>query len=102
MELMTINWSKNKQKEELFEILQDSEQKIVMVSYEWLQSFSERPDVWKDELSYKIFDDNMNSKNILGMMKFEKIQGVYFLKSCDFLGYPSLSDIEVDTIVYFK
>lgn len=111
MEIVTIKRSEKDQKQQIFELLKNTDSSIIiMMSKAWFHDFTHRADVNKDlyelnpphEIVYKIYE---NEKIVVckfyGRMKFELIGGLFFLESCDFLNYKSYGD-EANKIVFLR
>ena len=111
MELVTIKRSEKDQKQQIIELLKNTNSHIiVMMSKAWFHDFTSRKDVRRDmyelnapnEIVYEIFE---NEKIVVckfyGRMKFELVGGLFILETCDFLNYKSYGD-EANKIIFLE
>ena len=111
MEVVTIKRSKEDQKQQIFKLLKNNDDRIIiMMSKAWFYDFTHRTDVQKDmyelnppnEIVYEIYENKkICACKFYGRMKFELIGGLFFLETCDFLNYKSYGD-EANKIVFFE
>lgn len=111
MELITIKRSEKDQKQQIIELLKDTNSHvIVMMSKSWFNDFTSRKDVVRDlyefnhpnEIIYEIYENEKTlTCKFYGRMKFQLIGGLYFLESCRFLNYISSGD-KTNKIIFLE
>ena len=111
MELVTIKRSEKDQKQQIIELLKDTNSRIiVMMSKSWFHDFTSRTDVLRDmyelnhpnEMVYEIYENEKTAVcKFYGRMKFQLIGGLFFLETCNFLNYKSYMD-EANKIIFLE
>lgn len=108
MELIPIRRSENDQMKQIFELLESDQRIIIMMSMDYFNSFTSRSDVEKlkcrclpaDHLEYAIYK-SADKSTILGIMHFELIGGLIFVKYFSYLHYQQYGD-EANKIFFLE
>lgn len=112
MKLIPIKRSEKDQKQQISELLKNHADKriVIMMSMDYFNIFTSRSDVEKikcralpaDHLEYLIYKNALKDKhNLLGLMHFQLIGGLIFIKYYSYLHYQPYGD-EADKIFFLE